>query len=54
MGATDMVEGRIVSKTRVLVVEDERDIADLIKHTLERGGSMALTSSRAAIRRCVR
>jgi DNA-binding response OmpR family regulator len=24
--------------TRILVVEDERDIADLIKHTLERGG----------------
>jgi DNA-binding response OmpR family regulator len=27
-------------KTRVLVVEDERDIADLIKHTLERGGDI--------------
>ncbi len=25
-------------KTRVLVVEDEKDIADLIKHTLERSG----------------
>jgi CheY-like chemotaxis protein len=25
-------------KTRVLVVEDENDIAGLIKHTLERGG----------------
>lgn len=25
-------------KTRVLVVEDERDIADLVKHTLERSG----------------
>jgi DNA-binding response OmpR family regulator len=28
----------VVSKTRVLVVEDEPDIAGLIKHTLERGG----------------
>lgn len=27
-------------KTRVLVVEDEQDIAGLIKHTLERGGDM--------------
>jgi len=27
-----------VAKTRVLVVEDEQDIAALIKHTLERGG----------------
>jgi len=27
-----------VAKTRVLVVEDEQDIATLIKHTLERGG----------------
>jgi DNA-binding response OmpR family regulator len=27
-------------KTSVLVVEDERDIADLIKHTLERGGDI--------------
>ena len=27
-----------MSKTRVLVVEDEQDIAGLIKHTLERGG----------------
>jgi DNA-binding response OmpR family regulator len=28
------------AKTRVLVVEDEHDIAGLIKHTLERGGDM--------------
>jgi DNA-binding response OmpR family regulator len=28
-------------KTRVLVVEDEADIAGLIKHTLERGGDVA-------------
>ena len=27
-------------KTRVLVVEDEQDIAGLIKHTLERGGDI--------------
>jgi len=27
-----------VPKTHVLIVEDERDIASLIKHTLERGG----------------
>ena len=31
---------RISAKTRVLVVEDEHDIAGLIKHTLERGGDM--------------
>ena len=29
---------RSVDKTRVLVVEDESDIAGLIKHTLERSG----------------
>jgi DNA-binding response OmpR family regulator len=28
-------------KTRVLIVEDEADIAGLIKHTLERGGEIA-------------
>ncbi len=28
-------------KTRVLIVEDETDIAGLIKHTLERGGDVA-------------
>jgi DNA-binding response OmpR family regulator len=44
-GPTDLagVHGRARSSSRpprprVLVVEDERDIADLIKHTLERGG----------------
>ena len=31
---------RAAGKTRVLVVEDEQDIADLIKHTLERGGDI--------------
>src|ERR1700740_1371638 len=31
---------RVPTKTRVLVVEDEHDIAGLIKHTLERGGDM--------------
>lgn len=30
--------GRAIDKTRVLVVEDENDIAGLIKHTLERSG----------------
>ena len=29
---------RATEKTRVLVVEDENDIAGLIKHTIERGG----------------
>jgi DNA-binding response OmpR family regulator len=28
------------AKARVLVVEDERDIAELLKHTLERGGDI--------------
>lgn len=31
---------RTAAKTRVLVVEDEGDIAGLIRHTLERGGDM--------------
>lgn len=30
------------ARRRVLVVEDERDIAELIKHTLERGGDIAV------------
>ena len=42
MGAVEIGKNRIVPKTRVLVVEDEADIAGLIKHTLERGGSMAV------------
>lgn len=29
-------------RTRVLVVEDERDIADLVKHTLERSGETSV------------
>ena len=36
------------SKTRVLVVEDEQDIAGLIKHALERDGDMSVESSSAA------
>ena len=32
----------MVGKTRVLVVEDEQDIAELIKHALERGGDTAV------------
>ena len=34
--------GQRAGKTRVLVVEDEQDMADLIKHTLERGGDIAV------------
>jgi DNA-binding response OmpR family regulator len=34
--------GQRSGKTRVLVVEDEQDIADLIKHTLERGGDITV------------
>ena len=40
-------------RARVLVVEDERDIADLLKHTLERGGDIdaeILTSGDAALK----
>lgn len=40
-------------KTRVLCVEDEQDIAGLIKHTLERGGEMEVqivTSGDAALK----
>ena len=33
-------QGHRSSRPRVLVVEDERDIADLIKHTLERAGDI--------------
>jgi DNA-binding response OmpR family regulator len=32
--------GQRPARPRVLVVEDERDIADLIRHTLERGGDI--------------
>jgi DNA-binding response OmpR family regulator len=32
--------GQRPARSRVLVVEDERDIADLIKHTLERAGDI--------------
>jgi DNA-binding response OmpR family regulator len=37
-----MLAIRDVQKTRVLVVEDEQDIAGLIKHTLERAGNTAV------------
>src|SRR5580765_8121449 len=45
MGVTRRKSGErsvvgIVPKTRVLIVEDEQDIAGLIKHTLERGGEI--------------
>jgi DNA-binding response OmpR family regulator len=33
-------DGVRAAKARVLVVEDERDIAELLKHTLERGGDI--------------
>jgi DNA-binding response OmpR family regulator len=42
-------------RRRVLVVEDEQDIADLIRHTLERGGDIeveAVTSGDAALKAC--
>jgi two-component system, OmpR family, alkaline phosphatase synthesis response regulator PhoP len=42
MGAVDTTEDRIVRKSRVLVVDDEPDLAGLIKQTLERDGSMAV------------
>ena len=35
-----MIQAAVMPKLRVLVVEDEHDIAGLIKHTLERGGDM--------------
>jgi DNA-binding response OmpR family regulator len=35
-----MIQAATTPKLRVLVVEDEHDIAGLIKHTLERGGDM--------------
>jgi two-component system, OmpR family, alkaline phosphatase synthesis response regulator PhoP len=42
-----------MQKTRVLIVEDEQDIAGLIKHTLERGGDTradVVTSGDAALK----
>jgi DNA-binding response OmpR family regulator len=44
----------LAAATRVLVVEDERDIADLVKHTLERGEGVTaevVTSGEAALER---
>ena len=41
-------------KHRVLIVEDENDIAGLIKHTLERSGTPRPRSSAVAMRRCRR
>src|SRR5262245_34972710 len=46
-------DGARGARARVLVVEDERDIADLIKHTLERGGDIdaeIATSGDAALK----
>ena len=40
-GATEQgVSARGASRTHVLVVDDEQDIAGLIKHTLEKGGGL--------------
>jgi len=39
---TRLPAGRAQARTRVLVVEDEGDIAGLIRHTLERGGDVAV------------
>jgi DNA-binding response OmpR family regulator len=42
-------------RRRVLVVEDEQDIADLIRHTLERGGDIEVelvTSGDGALKAC--
>ncbi|MEZ5287981.1 MAG: response regulator transcription factor [Vicinamibacterales bacterium] len=39
---TSALPGRAGHRTRVLVVEDEGDIAGLIRHTLERGGEMTV------------
>ena len=44
-----------LSKTRVLIVEDEPDIAGLMKHALERGGEMdvEIVNTGAAALKCV-
>jgi DNA-binding response OmpR family regulator len=50
------VVGNAPAPTRVLVVEDERDIADLVKHTLERGDGIHVdiaTSGEAALERAI-
>jgi DNA-binding response OmpR family regulator len=39
-----MIQSAVAPRVRVLVVEDEHDIAALIKHTLERGGDMDVDS----------
>src|SRR5687768_1928109 len=48
-----MIQSAAVPKVRVLVVEDEHDIAGLIKHTLERSGDMlveTISSGDAALK----
>jgi len=48
-----MIQTAVAPKVRVLVVEDEHDIAGLIKHTLERNGDMSvdtIASGDAALR----
>ena len=51
-----MIQAAVAPKSRVLVVEDEHDIAGLIKHTLERGGDMeveTISSGDAALKAVV-
>jgi DNA-binding response OmpR family regulator len=48
-----MIQTAAAPRVRVLVVEDEHDIAGLIKHTLERGGEMdvdTISSGDAALK----
>ena len=48
-----MIQSAAVPRVRVLVVEDEHDIAGLIKHTLERNGEMdveTISSGDAALK----
>jgi DNA-binding response OmpR family regulator len=56
MGGVESAERGTAQRTRVLIVEDELDIARLIKHTLERGGSteaVIVASGDAALRAVV-
>ncbi len=43
-GSRPMAVGR-AGRKRVLVVDDEQDIADLVKHTLERGGDIEVETA---------
>ena len=51
-----MIQSAITPRARVLVVEDEHDIAGLIKHTLERNGEMdveTISSGDAALKAAI-